>query len=76
MAIYLCCMALTASEIYKLTAETLRLLCSEEGLDSKGPVRLLRQRIVHHLKPSKIASKQDVDSLQRTVDVFPPLGSC
>ena len=67
-------MALTASEIYKLTAEKLRQLCSEEGLDSEGPVQSLRQRLVRHLSMSVMASKQDADSLQRTVDVFSPTG--
>ena len=51
-------MALTASEIYKLTAEKLRQLCSEEGLDSEGPVRSLQQRLVRHLSMSMMASKQ------------------
>jgi len=42
-------MNVTASEVYKFNAEKLRQLCSEEGLDNEGPVRLLRQRLVRHL---------------------------
>ena len=75
MAWYLCCMVLTASEIYKLTAEKIK-LCSDEGLDSEGPVRSLQQTLVRHLSMSTMASKQYADSLQRTVDVFSPLGLC
>ena len=60
-------MALTASEIYKLTAEKLRQLCSEEGLDSEGPVRLLRQRLLRLLTTIMMASKQDVESEQASV---------
>jgi len=75
VVVYLCCMALTASEVYRITAESLRQLRSEEGLDCEGPVRLLRQRLVRHLTDNSMESK-DVDFLQRTVDVFSPLGSC
>ena len=60
-------MALRASEIYKLTAEELRDLCSEEGLDSAGPVRLLRQRLVDHLTTSMMGSKQDTETEQASV---------
>ena len=56
------CMASRASEIYKITAEELRHFCSEEGLDSAGPVRLLRQRLVDHLATSMMASKQDTET--------------
>jgi len=56
-----------ASEIYKLTAEKLRQLCSEEGLDSEGAVRSLRQRLVRHLTTSMMASKQDVELEQASV---------
>ena len=65
VAWYLCCMVLTASEINKLTAEEIR-ICSDEGLDSEGPVRSLRQRLVPHFSMSTMSSKQYVDSLQRT----------
>ena len=51
------CIALTATEIYKLSAHKLRQLCSDEGLNSAGPVRLLRQRLVVHLKARTMASQ-------------------
>jgi len=57
-------MAVTASEVYKFNAEKLRQLCSEEGLDNEGPVRLLRQRLVHHLTGTSMASKQDTETEQ------------
>jgi len=57
-------MALTSSEVYKLTAERLRQLCSERRLDSEGPIRSLRQRLVRHLSVSKMTSKQEMESEQ------------
>jgi hypothetical protein len=36
-------MALSASDIYCLTVEHLRQACVEGGLDSDGPVRILRR---------------------------------
>jgi len=62
-----CCMALTATEIYKLSAHKLRQLCSNEGLNSAGPVRLLRQRVVRHLKTRTMASQQDAKTPQASV---------
>ena len=70
VAWYLCSMVLTASEIYNLTAEEIR-ICSDEGLDSERLVPSLQQRLVRHLSMSTMARKQYVDSLQRTVDFFP-----
>ena len=60
-------MALTAYEIYRLPADKLRQLCSEEGLDSEGPVRLLRQRVVRHLNASMMASQQDARTPKASV---------
>jgi len=57
-------MAVTASEVYKFNAEKLRQLCSEEGLDKEGPVRLLRQGLVRHLTGTSMASKQDTETEQ------------
>jgi len=70
VAWYLCCMVLTVSEIYKLTAEKIK-PCSDEGLGSERPVRSLRQRLVRHLSMSTMAIKQFFDSAQRTVNFFP-----
>ena len=60
-------MALTATEIYKLGVEKLREICSEQGLDSEGPVRLLRQRLVRHLSSIEMASKQEDNTEQASV---------
>jgi len=57
-------MAVTVSEIYKFNVEKLRHLCSEEGLDNEGPVRLLRERLVRHLTGTSMASKQDTETVQ------------
>jgi hypothetical protein len=50
----LCCMALSASEVYRLTVDKLRQVCSEGGLNSSGPVRRLRQRLVEHVKSDQM----------------------
>ena len=60
-------MALTATEIYKLGVEKLREICSERGLDSEGPVRLLRQRLADHSTTSMMAGKQVVVHVQASV---------
>ena len=62
-------MALTSSEVYKLTAERLRQLCFERGLDSEAPIRSLRQRFVRHLSVSKMKSKQEKESEQATTRI-------
>ena len=53
-------MALASADIYRLTAEQLRDVCIEQGLDSTGPVRELRQRLVRQLKGRSMASELDV----------------
>ena len=60
-------MALTVSVIHRFCADNLLRLCSEEGFGSEGPVLLLRQRLVRHLKASTMARKHDVDSNQESV---------
>ena len=50
----LCCMALSASDVYHLTGETLRQACLEQDLDTSGPVRLLRMRLVEHLRSGRL----------------------
>ena len=47
---WLCCMALSVSEVYYLSGETLCQVCLEHGLDYGGPVRLLRQRLADHIR--------------------------
>ena len=57
-------MAVTPSEIYKLNVDDLRQLCSEEGLSSERPVRLLRPRLVRHLTGANMESKQHTETAQ------------
>jgi len=60
-------MAVTPSEIYKLNVDELRQLCSEEGLSSEGPVRLLRPRLVRHLTGATMESKQHAETAHASV---------
>jgi len=60
-------MSLSASEVYHLTADELRQVCSERGLDNRGPVRLLRQRLADHIKGSIMGKSQDGDATQASV---------
>ena len=60
-------MSLSASEVYHLTADELRQVCSERGLDSSGPVRLLRQRLADHVKGSIMGKSQDEGATQASV---------
>ena len=60
-------MAVTPSEVYKLNIDELRELCSEEGLSSQGPVRLLRPRLVRHLTGATMESKQHAEIVQASV---------
>ena len=60
-------MACTPSQVYHLTADKLRQLCYEEGLDADEPVRSLRQRLVRHLNVKTMASKQDNETAQASV---------
>ena len=57
-------MALASADTYRLTAEQLRDVCIRQGLDSVGPVRELRQRLVRQLKERTMASKQDDSNVQ------------
>jgi hypothetical protein len=43
-------MALSVSEVYHLSGTELRSQCVERGLDSSGPVRLLRERLSDYIK--------------------------
>jgi hypothetical protein len=57
-------MAVTPSEIYKLNVFDLRQLCSEDGLSSEGPVRLLVPRLLRHLTGATMESKQHTETAQ------------
>jgi hypothetical protein len=47
-------MDISASDVYRLTAEQLRKFCLDRGLDCKGSIKLLRQRLSQQIKSSKI----------------------
>jgi hypothetical protein len=42
-----------------LSAEKLRVECSERGLGGSGPVRLLRSRLAEYLKADEIVRKEE-----------------
>jgi hypothetical protein len=60
-------MALSSSEVYHLTVDKLRLECSERGLDSSGPVLLLRRRLADYVKGSQMDSVPDQEAAQASV---------
>ena len=49
MVTCLCCMAVTAPEVFQINAEKLSQLCSEEGIINEGPFRMLRQGLLRHM---------------------------
>jgi hypothetical protein len=78
-------MALSASEVYHLTVDKLRQVCSERGLDSCGPLRVLRQRLADHIKSNAMdtSSGEDAthgsvptDLVPNVVDPAPQIISC
>ena len=60
-------MSLSASEVYHLTVDALRQVCSERGLDSSGPVRLLRQRLVDNVRANTMGNSEDEGATQASV---------
>jgi hypothetical protein len=48
--LWLCCMALSAAQVYRLSGDHLCLKCEELGLDPDGTVRELRSRLADHVK--------------------------
>ena len=60
-------MAFVPSDIYRLTVDKLRRVCAEEGLDSEGPVRVLRQRLVRHFNAATMVTKRDDVSIKASV---------
>ena len=59
MGLLFCCMALSATNIYKLSVHQLRQLCVDEGSSCTGPVRELRGRLVRQLIAGTMANKLD-----------------
>jgi hypothetical protein len=52
-------MALSAADVYHLTADELRRECVEQGLESSGPVRTLRNRLAEHIHSNKMQASGD-----------------
>jgi hypothetical protein len=66
-------MDVTASELYGCNVQKSRQLCSEEGSEVWGTVRLLRQRLTQHLMTIKMESKQVPHVKQASVHSDQPL---
>ena len=60
-------MHFSPSEIYRLKVHQLKEECSKLGLDSTGPVQLLRQRLVQQLKIAAMADNQDNENVKASV---------
>ena len=60
-------MHFSPSEIYRLKVHQLKEECSKLGLDSTGPVQLLRQRLVQQPKIAAMADDQDNENLKASV---------
>jgi hypothetical protein len=60
-------MALSVSEVYHLTLDKLRQVCSERGLDSCDPVRVLRQRLTDHIKSNAMDTSSGEVATQASV---------
>jgi len=60
-------MALSASGLYRLSAEQLRVECSERGLSSSGLVRELRSRLANSLKADQMDRKEEQQDSQASV---------
>jgi len=61
----LCCMALSASEVYHLTIDNLTQVSSERRLDSSGPVRTLQQQLAERVKSNQLETSRD-DKMAQT----------
>ena len=70
------CMAVSLSEVYHLTRDTLRRECWERGLDHSGPVWSLRQRLAEHIRsgPMNTAAKEDASQASVLSDLVHDVG--
>jgi hypothetical protein len=59
-------MSLTVPGAYRLTDERLRQVCVDEELESWEPVRVLRQRLVQHVR-AKMSDGQDEVKMDQTL---------
>jgi hypothetical protein len=60
-------MDVSASDVYRLTADELRQVCFNRGLDCSGPVRELGQRLSEQIKSTKMQTPPDEDLNQMSV---------
>ena len=60
-------MALSATTLYRLTVDQLRLEFSERGLSSGGPARELRRRLAYHLRNGPMEDMKEQHSSQASV---------
>jgi len=60
-------MDVSASDVYRLTADELRQVCFSRGLDCSGPVRELRQRLSEQIKSTKMQTPPDENLNQMSV---------
>jgi hypothetical protein len=60
-------MAGSVSSVYRLTVDQLREECVERGLDSSGPVRVLRGRLAEHIKSEMMEGADDQSRIQASV---------
>jgi len=66
-------MALSASDVYRLSAEHLRQSCIERGLSPDGPVWSLHRRLTEYLRAVKMDQKGQQEAPQASVstDLLP-----
>jgi hypothetical protein len=60
-------MAGPVSSVYRLIVDQLREECIERGLDSSGPVRILRGRLAEHIKSETMERADDQSRIQASV---------
>jgi hypothetical protein len=74
--VLMCCMALSASDVYRLASDKLRQVCLEQGLDSSGSVGSLRQKLVEYLRSDRLEATGRVDMAQTSTmtDSEPEVG--
>jgi hypothetical protein len=64
LGLLLCCMALSASGVYHLSADELRKKCANRELNSEGLVKTLRRMLVEFVKYNIIEPSGDVKRAQ------------
>jgi len=65
--LWLYCMALSASAVYRLTVDQLRQRCLERGLNSDGPMLSLLRRLVNNIKDDRMDRTGQQDVTQASV---------